>query len=442
MRRCLRIGGAALLALFAGRSLVRAEAPLTVDQAVAEALQNHPSLKAAGARVDQAEASHRAVWDAYVPQLGGYAGAQVNQVSGNTTTTTPGGLFGGGETITQSFDENDTRFVAGATLEELLYDFGGFSADRRSTDSAHRAQLGALEAQRNEVTLNVKVSYYNLLRANRLLRYNSETVERRRARAQRIGELSRRGVRGRKDVLQAQLDLAGARLNLARSQSQITDVEAAFLDAIGQQTRSNRKLVDDVSLKPVRLTLEQAVERSLTLRPELAQTRFAIESQEAVVDSVRASYLPRISAFGSVSSITPTGSSDLDQLTVFTGGVSARVPTGWIFNRARRDRAAASLAELRARELELKQSVTLDVSRHYTSLFEAVERTRITQELANDALANFRETQTRYRKGRASISESTDAYTFLYDARVSFIQALYDAKIAEARLERAIGASL
>ncbi|MGH7860253.1 MAG: TolC family protein, partial [Candidatus Binatia bacterium] len=130
----------------------------------------------------------------------------------------------------------------------------------------------------------------------------------------------------------------------------------------------------------------------------------------------------------------------LDQLTVLTGGFNVSVPTGWVFSRARLDQAEGAVAELRGRDLELRQSITLDVNRSYTALFEAVERTRITQQLAADAMANFQETQTRYRHGRATITESTDAYTFLYDARVSFIQALYDAKIAEVRLERAVGA--
>jgi outer membrane protein TolC len=66
----------------------------------------------------------------------------------------------------------------------------------------------------------------------------------------------------------------------------------------------------------------------------------------------------------------------------------------------------------------------------------------VTQDLSNRASANWDETQKRYGGGRATIVEATDAYSFLYDARVSLIQALYDAKIAEVRLERAVGGHL
>lgn len=436
------MGGAMFFAAVAVGGTVRAETALTVDQAVEEALAAHPSLKAAAARVEQAAAAHAATWETYTPQITPFGGIQQNEVSGSTTTTSPGGLLGTPTTVTQSFSESDTRFLAGVGVEEFLFDFGGFTGQRRATDAARRTQLAALETQRLEVVVNVKAAYYNLLRSNRMLRYNQETVERRQKRAQQIEKLARRGARERKDFLQAQLDLANARLNLARSESEIAEVEAVFLDAIGQRTRSGRKLVDDVSFKSVQLTLAQSIERALTSRPEVEQMKAQIESQEAQVESIRASYLPKVSAFLGLTNLTPTGSSDLDHLTVFSGGLSLGVPTSWALGRARLDQAEAAVQELKARELELQQSITLGVNRSYTALFEAIERTKIAQQVADTALENWKETQTRYRKRRATIVESTDAYRFLYDSRVSLINALYDAKIAEARLERALGAPL
>lgn len=442
VRKWMGVASFAAAAMIAAGAPLHAEAPLTVEQAVEEALANHPSLKAVTARVEQAAAAHEATWEIYAPQVTPFGGIQRNDVSGSTTTISSGGLLGTPTTVTQSFSESDTRFLAGVDVQEFLFDFGGFTGQRRSTDATHRVQLAALETQRLDVTVNVKAAYYNLLRANRMLRYNQETVERRQKRAQQIENLARRGTRERKDILQAQLDLAHARLNLARSESEITEVEATFLDAIGQRTRAGRSLVDDVTFKPVRLTLEQSIERGLTSRPEVQQIKAQIESQEAQIESIRASYLPRFSAFLGLTSITPVGSSELDHLTVFTGGVNMNVPTSWILGRARLSQAEAALQEVKARDLELRQSITLGVSRSYTALFEAVERTKITQQVAETALANWKETQSRYRKGKAMIVESTDAYRFLYESRVSLIQALYDAKIAESRLERALGAPL
>jgi outer membrane protein len=442
MRRDLiRCTIAAVLLLSCGRSSpIRAEEPLTVDEAVNEALSHHPAIKASAARVDQADGAHRAVWETYAPQLSVFGGVQRNRVSGATTTTTPGDSFTPPSTVVQRFSQSDTRFLSGANVDEFLFDFGSFPAQRRSTAAARQAQLSALETQRLDVTLNVKQTYFGLLRVNRLLAYNRETVERRESRVAEIAKAAGAAKR-RSDVLQADVDLANARLNLSRTESDYTNVEAKFLESIGQRTRVTRKLVDDVSLKPISLTLEQASARALAIRPELDQAQAMIESQEATVEAIRASYLPRVSAFAGVSNLTGLGSSDLDQLTVLSGGLNVTIPTAWVLSKGRLDQARAAVEELKARKLELEQSITVGVSRSYAALFAAIERIRVTQGLATNAAASWNDIQERYRSRKATILESTEAYNFLYAARVSLIHALYDAKISEAELERAVGQS-
>src|SRR5438105_11876268 len=147
---------------------LRAEEPLTVDEAINEALANHPAIKAGAARIDQARAAHDAVWEMYAPQLTAFGGLQRNEVSGSTITTASTGTGGTPTTIAQGFNQNDNRLMAGANVEEFLFDFGSFPAQRRSTDAAHRAQRNALETQRLDVALNVKRAYVGLLRVSRL----------------------------------------------------------------------------------------------------------------------------------------------------------------------------------------------------------------------------------------------------------------------------------
>ena len=417
---------------------LRAEEPLTVDEAINEALANHPAIKAGAARIDQARAAHDAVWEMYAPQLSAFGGLQRNEVSGSTITTASTGPGGTPTTIAQGFNQNDNRLMAGANVEEFLFDFGSFGAQRRSTDAAHRAQRNALETQRLDVALNVKRAYVGLLRVSRLVGYNRETVERRESRLAEITKTTSSAKRSH-DLLQANADLANAKLNLSRSESDYTNTEAKFLESIGQPTRLTRKLVDDVTLKPISLTLEQAIQRSLSARPELDQAQATIDAEEARVDAIAASYLPRVSAFLGVSNLNGIGSSDLDRLTVISGGLSVAIPTARLVSGARLEQEQAVLAEAKARKLELEQSIAVGVNRSYAALFEAVDRVRVTQDLAAKALASWNETQERYRRQKATILESTEAYGLLYGARVSYIDAAYDAKVTEAELERAVG---
>ena len=62
-----------------------AAGPMSVNQAVEEALANHLSLKTAAARAEAAAAAGGALWEIYAPQITVFSGVQRNQVNGETT---------------------------------------------------------------------------------------------------------------------------------------------------------------------------------------------------------------------------------------------------------------------------------------------------------------------------------------------------------------------
>jgi len=350
-------------------------------------------------------------------------------------------LLGTTSTVTEHFSQSDVEAIAGVNIEEFLFDFGGFTGQRRAADERGGAQKESLATQRLDVEQNVKTAYYGLLLATRLLRFNQDAVEQRQAGLAQIAGLAKTDPARRKDIPQAEVDLADARINLAKSESDFAGAEATFSDALGEPSRSAHSLVDDVTLKTILINREQAVSRALNTRPELAQIQALVRAQQAEVDVAWSSYLPRVSTFFSATSLTPTGGDKtFSQLTVVAGGVKLGIPTTAIVTTDRQRQAEAGLEEAKARERETRQAITLAVDRGFDGLAEAIERISIGQELTTSANQNWEEIQGRYRRGRSTIVEATVAYRFLYDSRVRLIQALYDAKIAEARLERSIGA--
>ncbi len=413
--------------------------PMSVQEAIDRALADHPSLKTAQARVQSAKAAHAALWESYAPQITLFGGAQSNDISGSTTTTAAG-FLGSTTTVTEHFSNSDVEAIAGGNVEEFLFDFGSFAGQRRATGERHAAQKDALASQRLDVEQNVKVAYYNLILASRLLRFNQDAVDHRRDAVSQIAALVKKEPGRRKDLPQIELDLADARIKLARSQTDYAGAEATFSEALGEPSTSTHSLVDDVTLKPILIGHDQAVRRAMNARPELGQIQALVRAQQADVDAAWASYFPRVSTFFSVTSLTPfAGEQSFDQLTVIAGGVKIGVPTTGLVTTERLNQAQANLEEAKSREREIQQAITFAVDKGFDNLAEAVERIRIGQELLQKANQNWNEIQNGYRRGRSTMIENTIAYRFLYDSQVRLIQALYDAKIAEARLERAIG---
>jgi outer membrane protein len=94
---------------------------------------------------------------------------------------------------------------------------------------------------------------------------------------------------------------------------------------------------------------------------------------------------------------------------------------------------------IKSQEELQRQQVALDVEQAYLRLEELHERIRANEAAANAAKENLDLANGRYEVGVGSIIEATDAQNLYTDAQTTYIRTLYDYKIAEAQLVRAIG---
>ena len=83
--------------------------------------------------------------------------------------------------------------------------------------------------------------------------------------------------------------------------------------------------------------------------------------------------------------------------------------------------------------------MALDVEQAYLRLVELRDRIKANEAAANAAKENLDLATGRYQVGVGSIIEITDAQTLYTDAQTTYIRSLYDYKIADAQLTRAIG---
>jgi outer membrane protein TolC len=90
-------------------------------------------------------------------------------------------------------------------------------------------------------------------------------------------------------------------------------------------------------------------------------------------------------------------------------------------------------------EEERRQLIALDVEQSYLRVVETQERINATESAAKAAKENLDLAQGRYAVGVGSIIEITDAETLYTDAQTTYIRTVYDYKIADAQLARAMG---
>jgi outer membrane protein len=94
---------------------------------------------------------------------------------------------------------------------------------------------------------------------------------------------------------------------------------------------------------------------------------------------------------------------------------------------------------IRAQEEDRRQLIALEVEQSYLRVVETQERIKATESAARAAKENLDLAQGRYQVGVGSIIEVTDAETLYTDAQTTYIRTIYDYKIADAQLARAMG---
>jgi len=206
--------------------------PLSLQDAEAMALKNHPQLLASQAayrRSDQITTENRA---AYYPALNGeITAAQAEQNS----------RLGAGVL-------NDPRlfnhFGAGLTLSQLITDSG------RTPNLVANAKLNAQAGREDsratgyDVLLGVNQAYYEVLLAQQLIKVAQQTVATRQSVVDQISELTRNKLRSTVDLSFAQVNLADAQLMTLRARDRLATAYASLGQALGSQQAIVYQLTD------------------------------------------------------------------------------------------------------------------------------------------------------------------------------------------------------
>jgi outer membrane protein TolC len=84
-------------------------------------------------------------------------------------------------------------------------------------------------------------------------------------------------------------------------------------------------------------------------------------------------------------------------------------------------------------------NIRLEGEQAYLGLKLADEQIRVTEKAVSQAQENYGLAAGRYRAGVGSPLEITDAEVSLANARANYIQALYNYKIGESKIDKAMG---
>ena len=391
---------------------------LNMDTCIGIALEKQPNIVAAKStvnvnqsRVGQAKAN-------YYPQ--------VDLTSGYSRTSP----------VSRTEHSSSDQYTGSANLKQNIYDFGKTSTQvniqNLNLDSS-KSDLANVTAQ---IILNVKQSYYGVLAAKKNRDAADETVKQFQSHLEQAKGFYEVGTKPKFDVTKAEVDLSNSRLNLIKAVNAFKVAVVTLNNAIGVPDAPEYTIEDNLLFKKYEVIFEEAVDKAYKSRPDLTSLVFKREAAEKSIKLANTGYYPVVSGnavYNRSGEKFPLGEG-------WNVGVALSFPlfSGFL-TKYQVEEAKANLDVLKANEELLRQNIFLEIQQAYLSLKEAEERIPVAELAVKQAEENLELANGRYAAGVGNPIEVTDAQVALITAKLSYIQALYDYKVAQATLEKAMG---
>ncbi len=406
------------------------EPTVTLDQAVELAQQHSPALAQRLGSVTTSRSAERVQVGTWLPNLSFSSGASLSSTERfNPQTNT---------TVSGSSDS----YSAGLSASVDVFTAGRRGAQMRQARANTDAALASVVEQRFAVALQAKQSFFDVRRADELIR----VAEARVTRAQQSEEAAQRrmavGSGTRSDVLRAQLEANQARQALLQAQSQrraATYALGAVVGADGPVAAAPGAEIAPAALALSDNELVQLVERE---SPMVLTAQADVSANEAGLRSARTQYFPTLRASG--------GYDWFNQDASFSGGRtswSTRLSLSYpLFNGfSREDAVQRASVQMNVSRIQLEASrrqIRADLERVLTSLRLAEEQIVLAAEAVEVAAEDMRVVEERYRLGAATSIDLLQSQTALVEAEQTLVNARYDYMIARAQLEALVGRQL
>jgi len=254
------------------------------------------------------------------------------------------------------------------------------------------------------------------------------------------------------DVAAAEVREASDELNLINDQNAQQVAMADLATLMGLDSGTVIKIVDDPDydayvktgwIEPEKITLEKAIQNSLTNRPEFREFGANIKNLESELKLTKLRRWPQLAGQYSYDSQIDEylreredfnkfrSWSVLATLTfpLFDGGVSKR----------RVELLDMTLEKTKGNAVDLERNIVLEVRQSYLNLKRAEKALEISDKQVRRAKLSLDVTNGRFEEEKAIPLELLDAQTIYAQALTNQVRAFYDYKIAKSSLQRAMG---
>lgn len=390
--------------------------PLTLEEAIDEAVKTLPSYKAQALRVNAARSRYEASLSPYWPVL------DVSGVRYENRTA----------------DDGWKQNAFDVTVSYTLYDGGQRRANRDISGLNEDSERQIWQQLFLDLEFDVKSGYYTLMAQEEILKQRKLQLKDTRKDVEIARGRERLGVARPSDVLQASVRLQQARIDVRTAEGELTKARSRFNSLLGNP------LSDPVTTEGMLPLIHQLpslkrLSHEVLKRPEIQQTQNTFEIAVRRKQLVESEFYPNFSFDVSYNHAKSEGAlSESD-----TESVSAAILGTWnIFEYGKYYDYRAAVHDIHAAEKdidEVQRQLLLALRNTYEDTITDRERLTLAQQQLTTAEFNYQQALGEYRSGKGDVLALVTAEKMLADARLQFSTARLNLALSRTALERAAG---
>jgi outer membrane protein TolC len=413
---------------------------LTVADAVSRGLETSHRLSEIRARQTGAQASVQVAHVSDQPTIAAAAGYS------RTNHVRPFGFVQDGR-VTLIYPDIPDNVLSRVSFAWPIYTGGQTDALERAADAEAKAIGADLDAARSDLKLEIVRAYWAVVTAREAVRVLEESMTR--------ADAQLRDVRQRFDVgLVAPNEVSGLAAQRSREEAQLIEArnirEATLVDLrrlIGADPEAILDLTDSLaSISPDIAeigTVSDTVRLALGQRPERKALTLRLGGAQAREQAAAAAQKPNITFGGGVDYANPNPKI-FPRRGVWQESWDLSVNVNWLLfdsgrTKAQIAEAAAAATAVREQMAELDTVVAAEVRQRLLELDSSHALLRAASDAVSSAADARRVVADRFGSGVATSTDLIVAQAALLESELVRTRALASVKLAEARLDRAIG---
>jgi outer membrane protein len=411
---------------------INLQQPLNLEQCITIALQKSSDIKNLKLNLTLDELQIKDARSNYLPEI------------------TVSGRYSFSDRIDFGFEEEN--YNATVTGRYTLWDHGQREITLARSKVDKEVTQSRYEQTRQRLVFDVIQSYYNLLKAQRLVQVDEKLLQQARGNTEKIRTLMDVGELIEADVAAAEVREASEELNLINDQNALEIAMADLPNLMGLDTGALVTILDDPDyeryiqtgfIELETISLDEAIEIALKKRPEITEDDANIKNLEYSLTLAQLQRWPRLTAEYDYNVYLDEYLRERDNFKNFRSWNALAALTFPLFDggvsKRQVQQVEIQLQQMRENSSALERNIALEVHQSYLNLKRAEKSLEITDTQVRNAQLSLDVTNGRFEQGMGIPLELLEAQAAYAQALTSQVRAFYDYKIAKSALQRAMG---